>query len=657
MNAPTDHAWDTTTGERLLQAVHAISGERDLANACTIALQVAIDVTGAVGGEVVTSDDGLTMVPRARAGVESGAHQATVWELPGTDGPVGRLSVWGASAGSHPAVAIVVAQLALVVRNVLLERRSIRQREQSRRLAGAMRALRDVHPTEQAVLCLLKEAQQMAAAAGSALVTGLAGDPGPLVSVGVDPAREKDLLDLVTGEARGALDVGAPYSAPLPASSPLRSAGVVGYAAVAVGGPQERIGTLVLLTRDPRGMGEDMLSALVGLADHATTALGAAALRERLNDLATVDPGTRFFNDRYFSTRIEQETHRALRNGDTLSLLVVRMDGLDQLRATAGNGTAEKAVNALAEFMVPRLRATDIGCRTAPNEFALILPSAAGLDAFLIGERIRAGFAPDASLGWGVSLSVGVATFPDPAGTADQLDAFAHAAVEYARRNGGDRVFLYDREVAAGLDAADQRERIAAESLMSTITNLAAAIDERHPSTRLHSQNVARIAALLAEELEMPGDQVENVRLAGLLHDVGKIGVTDELLVRPGPLNDEEWAEMRQHPEMAYRMLSGGRLEGVRDWVRAHNERPDGSGYPRGLTAEHIPLEAGILAVANALDAMTNDRPYRAAMAFPDAIAEIRAGSGTQFMPRVVDVLLGIVDRDETAIRPNEDAP
>lgn len=145
----------------------------------------------------------------------------------------------------------------------------------------------------------------------------------------------------------------------------------------------------------------------------------------------------------------------------------------------------------------------------------------------------------------------------------------------------------------------------------------------------------------------MPGAHVEHVRLAGLLHDVGKIGVTDELLVRPGPLNEREWDEIRQHPEMAHRMLSGARLDQVSEWVRCHMERPDGTGYPRGLRAEDIPVEAGIVAVANALDAMTNDRPYRTARPFRDAVQEVFEASGTQFLPQVVDVLRSILERND----------
>ena len=160
------------------------------------------------------------------------------------------------------------------------------------------------------------------------------------------------------------------------------------------------------------------------------------------------------------------------------------------------------------------------------------------------------------------------------------------------------------------------------------------------------------MAALLAEEVGLEGARVEDVRLAGLLHDVGKIGVSDELIVRAGPLSAEEWVEMRQHPEIGHRMLSGTRLRDVREWVLHHHERLDGAGYPTGLVGEQIPLESKLVAVSNALDTMTHDRPYRLALSFEDAMREITAGVGTQFDPVVVDALNRLIERGVSGIRP-----
>jgi len=642
----TRSSWNDAIAERLADAVGALANERDLSRVCALALDAAVAITGAAGGEVVTADDLGGMTSRARTGEARGDRGPEVIDLVTSGRVLGRLVIWGAAADVPP-LRVLAAQLAQVLANLSMEGAVARQRGRARRFAEAVRALRDAHPTETAVLRVLEEARRLVGGTAAALVTGLPHDPGPTVSLGLEPALEAELAALVGGAPAAPLAEGQGWAGPVPPRNPLRAAGMCAMAVVPVGDPRERIGALCVLTPGPAALATDELETLLSLADHATTALGAAALRERLEDLATVDPSTRFFNGRYFRTRLEQECHRALRNGDTLSLMVVGVDGLAQVRAAAGHAEAERAVTALAEFMVPRLRATDIGCRTGADELTVILPCAAGLEAYLVAERIRAGFAPDAALGFGVSLSVGVASFPDPGGTSDQLEAFALSALRYARRSGGDRVFLYDREVAEGIEEEDRRERVAADALLTTMSALAAAVDERHPTTREHSRNVARVAAQIAAELGLPGARVEDVRLAGLLHDVGKVGVSEELLTRSGPLTAEEWAELRQHPEIGYRMLSGHRMREVREWVRHHHERPDGTGYPAGLRGDAIPLEARILAVANALDAMTGDRPYRVGVPLEEALCAIDGASGAQFDATVVEALLRLVARGE----------
>jgi HD-GYP domain-containing protein (c-di-GMP phosphodiesterase class II) len=140
-------------------------------------------------------------------------------------------------------------------------------------------------------------------------------------------------------------------------------------------------------------------------------------------------------------------------------------------------------------------------------------------------------------------------------------------------------------------------------------------------------------------------DHAERVRLAGLLHDVGKIGVSEAMLIKPGPLDEDEWAEMRTHPEIAARLLAGPEFEDLRSWILAHHERPDGTGYPYGLSGNEIPLEARILAVADAWEAMTAHRVYSGALSEEAAREELIAGSGTQFDKPVVEAFLRALDR------------
>jgi HD-GYP domain-containing protein (c-di-GMP phosphodiesterase class II) len=139
---------------------------------------------------------------------------------------------------------------------------------------------------------------------------------------------------------------------------------------------------------------------------------------------------------------------------------------------------------------------------------------------------------------------------------------------------------------------------------------------------------------------------VQRIRLAGILHDVGKIGVRGSILAKPGPLTPAEMEEMRGHPEIGARIARNAGLTDIAVWIGAHHERLDGRGYPRGLGDEKIPLEARILAVGDAFEAMTNDRAYRSAMSEEKAREELRRNAGTQFDPRVVEAFISLLDAE-----------
>jgi len=181
------------------------------------------------------------------------------------------------------------------------------------------------------------------------------------------------------------------------------------------------------------------------------------------------------------------------------------------------------------------------------------------------------------------------------------------------------------------------------ESYESTLQALVTALDFRDNETQGHSYRVVQYAVLVAEALQVTEEELIWIRRGAILHDVGKIGIADSVLRKPGKLDPAEWDEMRKHPEMGYRMLRRIRfLEPALDIVLCHQERFDGSGYPRGLKGERIPLGARIFAVVDTFDAMTSDRPYRSALSIEAARDEIRAWSGRQFDPRVVEAFLRI---------------
>ncbi|MEA2422493.1 MAG: hypothetical protein QOF55_1592, partial [Thermoleophilaceae bacterium] len=178
---------------------------------------------------------------------------------------------------------------------------------------------------------------------------------------------------------------------------------------------------------------------------------------------------------------------------------------------------------------------------------------------------------------------------------------------------------------------------------------LAETLDLRDSGTSSHSQTVGRLAALTAKAYGFEDAHVERIRLAGILHDIGKIGIPDWILHKPGRLDDSEWAEIRKHPEMGARIAASAKLDDISEWILYHHERVDGAGYPSRLPADKIPVEAKILAVADAYEAMTADRVYKRAMPASDAELELRRQSGTQFDAGVVDALLGAIAVEEPA--------
>lgn len=176
-----------------------------------------------------------------------------------------------------------------------------------------------------------------------------------------------------------------------------------------------------------------------------------------------------------------------------------------------------------------------------------------------------------------------------------------------------------------------------------TLTALVKALDAREKEVGSHSERVMNYSTFLAAKMGMGGSELEHLAKGALLHDIGKIGITDNILLKPGKLDEHEWAEMRRHPQVGYDILSTiNFLRGPAEIILSHHERFDGTGYPRNLKGEQIPIGARIFVLVDTLDAMTSDRPYRKALPFDAVIKEVIKCSGTQFDPAIADLFLSI---------------
>ena len=347
-----------------------------------------------------------------------------------------------------------------------------------------------------------------------------------------------------------------------------------------------------------------------------------------LGEAARTDPLTGLFNRRGFHEHFTTELERSRRDGVPLALLVGDLDRFKRLNDRFGHGFGDRALLTLARVLREQSRRIDVVARIGGEEFALLVPGADGHEAYLFAERTRCAvqeaFAHESLL---LTISFGIAVLPHVVGAPDAALGAADEALYAAKHLGRNRSVIYHPGLRSVSETTTNETRPGMQ--IATVVTLAEALDLRDGGTARHSHIVGRCAELTARRLGLSEERVERVRLAGMVHDVGKIAVSDAILQKPGPLDDAEWLEMRKHPETGARLLAGVGLEDVCAWVLAHHERPDGRGYPRASRGEEIPVEARILAIADAYEAMTSDRPYRRAIGPERARAELLCGAGT----------------------------
>ena len=316
-----------------------------------------------------------------------------------------------------------------------------------------------------------------------------------------------------------------------------------------------------------------------------------ASLAARLSEAIRTDPLTGLLNRRAFEQLFDVELERSRRTGRPVSVIVGDLDGLAIVNARGGHAAGDAVLQLVARDMEKWKRRIDSAGRLGGEEFALLLPETDERGAFLVAERLRrAAYRSGADQAAPVTISFGVASCPDHGDDRQQLLTAASRAMGVAKELGKDRSVIYSAEVARVLAATPGPG--GAELQLATVVGLAEALDIRDSGTTGHSQTVGRYAEQTALQLGLGAERVERVRIAGVLHDVGKIGVSDRVITKPGPLDTDEWQQMRTHPEIAARLLAHPEFEDLREWILAHHERPDGMGYPRSLAGQEIPVEA-----------------------------------------------------------------
>lgn len=407
------------------------------------------------------------------------------------------------------------------------------------------------------------------------------------------------------------------------------------------------IGILVL-SRKVNGMTYDMgeIDIIGFFTSEIATAVRNAQLHAEIAVQAVTDDLTRLFNRRHFNRRINEEISRHNRYGGVFSLIICDMDLFKAYNDTYGHKAGDKLLQDFARILVKSIRSVDLVFRYGGDEFVLLLPQTGPEEAYLIGERIRQLVVDTLQTGEiKPSLSLGVASFPEDGAFADDLVKAADAALYHCKQMGGNRTCLYSHLTASSPD--DKVIEGRSIGAFTTVRTLIAALNARDNYSSGHSQQVAMYSVALGKAAGLSQEELNVLRTAALLHDVGKIGIPDDLLNKKENLTPEETKILHSHSSIGVAIIKYvPGLASCRPLILHHHERYDGQGYPQQLKGTEIPLGARIIAVADTFAAMISVRPYRNALSHEQAVKELIQCKGASLDPALVDLFIPIALSD-----------
>ena len=363
---------------------------------------------------------------------------------------------------------------------------------------------------------------------------------------------------------------------------------------------------------------------------------------QTLRKLASTDSLTGLPNHRSMHDLLDGEIQRCTTSGRPFAIVMMDVDGFKLFNDTYGHQEGDRLLRQVANVLQENFDGEDVIGRYGGDEFMAILPgadrdSAANRSAALLDSLAKERVRPRRGGDLPIVLSIGLAVFPDDSRHKEELVAYADASLFEARQLSGSTL------VVARGDPGDivGKQR----TPFGVLDALVRAVDRKDRYTRRHSQQNAEFAVALGKAVGLSEGAVNALRVGGLLHDVGKIGVPDDILKKPGALSEEETRIMRDHVVLSNLIVHGvPNLQDVSDAVYNHHERWDGLGYPRALKGEDIPLAGRIMALVDAYSAMILDRPYRKALSAEEAAAEMRKNAGKQFDPDLVEPFLQVVE-------------
>jgi len=435
---------------------------------------------------------------------------------------------------------------------------------------------------------------------------------------------------------------------------------------------------------------EEETLLLSTLADLISGALHNALTFQKAQEQAITDGLTGVKTHRFFMEALSSEWKRSSRAGRCFALVLMDLDRFKFVNDFYGHLEGDLVLQRVGQILESNCRRSDVVARYGGDEFVILMPETAMEQARQLASKLRGWVASDPLLREkNISASFGIACYPLHGSSPQELIQVADASMYLSKHQGGNTVSTADhvdpnearrwkrdvleaylgvtlkRLFATGPEAFDEiQQRLRQftdslppsesssasaqegpsalpQSILDTVTSLAYAIDAKDQYTQGHSQKVSAYAALLAESLGMSEPEVEEIRLAAVLHDVGKVGIPEAILNKGGPLNPDEWDTMKTHVNFGGKLLELlAPLERIRLMILHHHEFFDGSGYPKALSSESIPLGARIITIADSYDTITSDRSYKKGRTADQALAELERCAGTQFDPRLVEAFV-----------------
>jgi diguanylate cyclase (GGDEF)-like protein/putative nucleotidyltransferase with HDIG domain len=461
---------------------------------------------------------------------------------------------------------------------------------------------------------------------------------------------------------------------------------------------EQFLGVLYVESSEPCEFSEQDVLLLRTLADLFAGALHNALTFQKAQEQAITDGLTGVKTHRFLMEALSAEWKRSTRANRPLALVLMDLDRFKFVNDFYGHLEGDVVLQRVGHILEQNCRRSDVVARYGGDEFVILMPETAIEQARQLANKLRGWIASDPLLrDKNITASFGIAAFPVHGSTPQELIQVADSSMYLSKHQGGNLVSSAEqgdpndrkrwkkdvleaylgvtlkRLFSTGPEAFEEIYRRLEQftrslreqggegagdalppAVVETVTSLAFAIDAKDHYTQGHSQKVSAYAVMIAQALGLTSAELEEIRLAGLLHDIGKVGIPEAILNKSGPLDAAEWETMKTHTDLGARILEPLKpMVRIREMVRHHHEFYDGTGYPLRLEGDQIPYGARVIAIADAYDTITSERTYKKARTPEDAFAELERCAANQFDPEIVRVFIDTMRR---APRPTVEA-